>query len=176
MTVLAIGAVVLGLVMAPTTTDLTVSNGAGQTLLASQVNALYTRSGTPAVVKVEYVAPDFGRQTIVAGVPGHHSLTVHGAKAKALLAPVSDVLNISGFTKTGTHSGTVYVGSESASKLVPPSEAALVSGTLQAKVTVLNGYVTNVVETLNVHTPGGSNTQGIRYRITEVDGWKVTAA
>ncbi|HEX3947787.1 MAG TPA: hypothetical protein VHW47_08775 [Acidimicrobiales bacterium] len=177
MTLLAAGAVVLGLVLAPTTTDLTVHNGAGQTLLASQVTALYTRTASNAVVRIQYVAPDFGRETLISGGPAkvaRRSVTYHGQQAQALLGPVTEVLQIGSFTKVGHQS--VYVGTEPAAKLVPVSEASLVSGSLRATVTVTNGYVVKVIEKVNLTTPGGSTKEGIHYNITRVDNWKVPTA
>jgi|GEM_PF-3999064 len=175
MTVLVIGAVILGLYLAPDTSVLTVHNGAGEVVTAGQVTGVVTVPTSTAKIAFTYVAPDFGKQTLVSsgGAGRHPSKTIHGPTAKTLLQPVSELLKIPTFTKVGTGSATRYVGQVPASDLVPASEASLVRGQLLATAQVTNGYVVFVNEKINLTTPVGTTKETLRYQLTKVDGWTV---
>lgn len=176
MTVLAIGAVILGLVLAPNTTTLTVRNGVGEVAEAGQVTALVHQPSRGTVLRITYVAPDYGKETLLAGGPaglGHPSKTYHGKQAKTLLGPVTELVKATSFTKTGTGAATRYHGRIAGATLVTPAEAALVHGYLAVTVKVTNGYVVDVLEKAHLHTPLGATRGVIRYGVTQVDGWTV---
>src|SRR5580704_8784891 len=88
LTVLALGAVALGLVLAPTTADLTARNGAGEVLLAGNVTAIVAQPNSP-LLRAVYVAPDYGHLSTLKGT---RSQTVPADQAKTLLAPINRVL------------------------------------------------------------------------------------
>ncbi len=180
MTVLAIGAVILGLALAPNTSVLTVHNGAGTTLLANQVTVVVSEPSSSERILITYVAPDYAKETLLSGGSagvGHPSRTYHGAQAKTLgdrvLQPVSELQKMTAFVKTGTGSATRYTGRLPASELVPANEAHLVSGHLTAIAQVTNGYVVRVTEKANLTTPAGTTKETIHSLFTKVDGWTV---
>src|SRR5580704_17514850 len=93
LTVLALGAVALGLVLAPTTANLTAHNGAGEILLAGRVTALYSETGrSPG--RFEYVAPDTLNVSLVNGT---QSQTFRGSQVKAFFGPLTTVLSVTNF-------------------------------------------------------------------------------
>lgn len=173
--VLAAGAAVLGYSQAPASGDLAVHNGAGETLAASSLTAVYTSTSSNEVVRIRFRAPDSVTETLVKGGPAGSRLrvaTATGARALAALDPVRRLLDVTGFTAQGPS----YVGVESIGSLVPASEAHLVSGSIRYSATVTAGYVVDVVEHDVVVTPGGTETGGGRYRIVRIGSWKVPAA
>jgi len=169
LTVLALGAVALGLVLAPTTANLTARNGAGEVLLAGNVTAVVAQPNSPPI-RVVYVAPDYGRESTL---KGSRSRTLPAEQAKTLLAPVSRVLQVTDFTQARP---SVYVGTVPLDKLFSPTEAASIHGTFTVTATVSNGYVVKVVEQANLRSGAQRTTSGLTYRITTVGGWRVTPA
>ncbi len=169
LTVLALGAVALGLVLAPTTADLTARNGAGETLLAGNVTAVVTQPGSP-VLRAVYIAPDYGHLSTLKGA---QSKTLHGPQAKGLLSPLTKVLQVTSFTQSRP---SVYVGTVPLDKLLSPAQAAAVQGTFTVTATVSNGYVVKVVEQANLRAGTRRTTSGLTYRITTVNGWRVVPA
>jgi hypothetical protein len=169
LTVLALGAVALGLVLAPTTADLTARNGAGEVQLAGNVTAVIAQPNSP-LLRAVYVAPDFGRLSTLKGA---RSRTLPANEAKTLLAPVGRVLQVTSFTEVRP---SVYVGTVPLDKLFSPAEVASIHGTFTVTATVSNGYVVRVVERPNLRSGAQRTTSTLTYRITTVNGWRVTPA
>lgn len=170
MTVLAIGAVILGVVMSPNGTDLAVHNAAGETLRAGTVSGSYTTS-TLRGESIEFVyrSPD----TVIAHFSGpvkgvnHAPQTTKGATAANVLSPVKELQTVTGFTGHGS----VYLASETIKKLVAPAVRSSVTGTLRAVATVATGYVVRVQEHISATQGGRKINQLLDYRLTRVDGW-----
>lgn len=176
LTVLAAGAVALGLLLAPATPDLTVHNGAGETLLAPSLTAYYSSvSPSRETVRVQYQAPDRMTETLLAAGPGSRPLrsrTITGSQAAKILQPFDQLLKITGFTPAGGR----FVGQQPASTLVPAAEASQVSGIVRYDVQVSGGYVVDVTESYRVTTPAGAQRGVYRYQVTSVGGQPVATA
>lgn len=171
LTVLAVGMAVLGLSEAPPTADLTVHNGAGETLTAPSFTARFTYKSSPEVIKVQFLAPDQVTETLVRGGPTGRppeSRTVKGPSALKVLEPVSELLKIDGFVQHGS----TYVGSQPIADLIPASEAREVSGTIRYAVTVTGGYVVKVAYHETVLTPEGTETDSGTFHVTTIGNAK----
>jgi len=170
--VLAIGALVLGLSEAPATADLTVHNGAGETLGSASVGALYSSSSPVETVRVDLLGPDLLKETLLrggaSGVP-EKTLTIKGSRSQEVLEPFSALLKITGFSPHGS----TYVATESASTLVPPDEASQVTGSIRYTATVSGGYLVDLVEHYTVTTPGGPEAGTYHYQITDLGGQRI---
>jgi hypothetical protein len=170
LTVLAIGAAILGLSQAPSTADLTVHNGTGETLQNPDLTAIF-RSNSPAeTVRVVVRASDRVSETLLEGGPGGAPLrTVSRTGSKAVteaLQPLSALLKISGFAPRGSS----YVATQQASTLVSPAEASEVSGSINYIATVRDGYLVALVERYRVTVPGGTESGTDYFRITDIGG------
>jgi hypothetical protein len=173
LTVLTAGAVALGLLLAPATPDLTVHNGAGETLLAPSLTAYYGLSSPRATFRIVYQAPDQLTETLLAAGPGSRpvrSVTVKGSQAAKGLQPFDQLQRITGFTPVGSR----FVAHQRASTLVAPSEATEVSGTVVYTATVSGGYVVGLTESFRVTTPSGVESGVDHYRIVRIGGQPVT--
>ena len=173
LTVLSAGAVVLGLLLAPATPDLTVHNGAGETILAPSVTAYYSLSSPKTTYRIEYTAPDRLTETLLSGGPGSkpvRSVSIKGSQASRALQPFLQLQRITGFTPIGAR----FVARQSASTLVPASERTEVSGTVAYAAAVTNGYVVGVTESYHVTTPSGLERGTDHYRVTSIGGQPVS--
>jgi hypothetical protein len=170
MTLLAIGAAILGFEWAPNSTDLAVHNAAGETLKAQTVAGTYTTSTlhgesiqflfkAPSTVTAHFTGP-------VKGV-NHKAQTTTGAAAANVLSPVRELGTVSGFTGHGS----VYLASETIKNLVTPTVRSSVSGTLRAVATVATGYVVRVQEHISATQGGRHINQLLDYRLNRVDAW-----
>lgn len=174
LTVLSAGAVALGLLLAPATPDLTVHNGAGETLLTTSLAAYYSLSSPRATFHIVYRAPDRLTETLLAAGAGSRplrSVTVKGSQAAKGLQPFDQLQRITGFTPVGS----AFVARQPASSLVPPSEATQVSGTVVYAATVSGGYVVGLTESFRVTTPSGVESGVDHYRVVRIGGQPVTA-
>lgn len=173
---LAAGGAALGLSQAPPGADLAVHNGAGETVAASRITAYYTPRTAPELIRIDYSSTGQSTETLVrGGPPGRPPEVRHvpAAQAKQLLTPVSQLLDVKGFTRVGS----AYHGSQPVATLLHTArEAAVISGTVRYKATVINGYVVDVTQSASLRTPRGTATEGGHYHITEISGWKVPAA
>ncbi len=170
--VLSIGAVVLGLAMAPPTTDLMVHNGAGETVLAPSLTALYANQSTREYIKVVYTAPDQATESLLKAGPGSPATrTVHvqGTRATKALAPFAQMQKVTGFTAKGSK----FTAQVPASTLYPPRLAPAVKGTVNYVVSLTGGYLVSVLESFNVHTPVGTQTGSYQYLVTAIGGQPV---
>lgn len=165
LTVLALGAAVLALSEAPATSDLTVHNGAGETLATPSLSALYSSSSPVETVRVDLLGPDLLKETLLKGGPVK-TLTIKGSRSQEVLGPFSALLKITGFSARGS----TYVATEPASTLVPPDEASQVTGSIRYTATVSGGYLVDLVEHYTVKTPGGPESGTYHYRITDLGG------
>lgn len=175
LTLLAAGAIVLGLVLAPTTADLTVHNGAGEILLAPSLTAYYRSVNPPETLRIAYTAPDRLEETLLSAGPGSkpvRSRTIKGSRAAAALKPFDQLLTITGFSPVGSH----FVAVAPFATFVPSSEAQLVSGSVTFVTTVRGGYTVGVTERSRVKTPNGTQRGTFVYTVTSVDGQPVTGS
>jgi hypothetical protein len=170
--VLSVGAVVLGLKWSPPTSDLLVHNGAGELTYATHLTALYSNQSTQQHIRVVYTAPDHVTESLLSGGPGSppkRTVHVKGAQAARALGPFVTIQKVTGFTAKGPD----FVASEPASSLyrnLPEALRAKVSGTVTYQVTLNGGYMINMLESFNVHTPVGSQTGSYQYKITTING------
>jgi hypothetical protein len=167
LSLLAAGAVALGVVQSPTTTDLAVHNGAHETLAASQVDGHFTASYLGGdVVSFQYRP---GSTTELARGP-HGAVkakrTVRGANAVTILEPVQALLAIHHFSQHGS----LFESTEPAADLAPAGQRSLVTGTYHTAVRMAGGYVVGV--SLAIHAKEGGQT--IDYHLTRVGGWGTT--
>jgi hypothetical protein len=173
LTVLTAGAVALGLLLAPATSDLTVHNGAGETLLASSVTAYYSLSSPRTTYRIEYTAPDRLTETLLAGGPGSkpvRSVSIKGSQASRALQPFQQLQRITGFNPAGAR----FVAKQSASTLVPANERTEVSGTVAYSAGLTSGYVVSVTESYDVTTPSGAERGTDHYLVTSIGGQPVS--
>lgn len=173
LTVLAAGAVALGLLFAPATPDLVVHNGAGETLLAPSLTAFYSSvRPTKETVRIEYRAPDHLTETLLAAGPGSRpvrSRILTGSSAVKALQPFDQLQQITGFTPVGSG----FVAHRSASTLVPASESLQVSGTVTYDATVSGGSLVGITESYHVTTPIGTEHGVFHYLVTSIGGQPV---
>lgn len=165
------GAAVVGALSAPTGADVTVHNGASQTLAADQVAGNYRASDLQgAVISFAYTAPD--RATEVARnskgvVKGRRSIS--GQKATSLLGPVRQLLSEGHFS---AHGSSLYVSTTPAATLVPSDQRAQVSGDLVTTVRVENGYVVGVLLVISATEGSQRVSERVDYRLTRVGPWR----
>lgn len=171
LSLLAAGALVLGLVQAPTGTDLAVHNGAGETLQASEVSGHYTGSDLGSdVVSFTYVP---GSTRLVERGPhgkveGRRS--VSGANAIGVLEPVQSLLSIGHFTAHGS----TYRSTEPVADLVPANERSEVKGTYQTTVRLAGGYVVDVHLAIRAQEQGQKISETADYHLTRVGSWETS--
>lgn len=172
LSVLAAGAAVLGAFQAPTGADLTVHNGAGQTLAANRVAGHYTTSelGTDVIWFV-YLAPGKANE-VARDAQGTVKArrTVTGSEAVGVLQPIRQLLSITNFTQHGQ----VYVSTRSVATLVPSSQRSLVSGSYRTTVEVANGFVVDVSLAISATEAGQHLSEHLDYRLTRIGSWEVT--
>jgi hypothetical protein len=173
LTILTAGAVVLGLAQAPRTANLTVHNGAGETVNAPSLTAVYSSSSPAETVRVVLRAPDRVTESLLEGGPAGapvRTITEAGSGAvRRALAPLGGLLAVTGFTARGS----AFVATRSASTLVAPDEASQVSGSIQYTATVSGGYLVGLTERYHVTVPGGTESGTDRYQITRIGGQRV---
>lgn len=169
LSLLSAGAVALGVWQAPTSADLAVHNGAGETLSASRVKGHYTSTSLQGIViSFAYVAPDKATEVAkdrTGKVRGRRS--VNGVSALSVLQPVRQLLGITNFVQKGGD----FVSTEPASSLVPLAQRAQVSGTYRTTVTLAGQYVVRVMLDLSAVDQGQRISQSVRYDLTRVGGW-----
>ena len=174
--VLSIGAVATGLVLAPSTPDLVVHNGLGETSLAPSFTYYVRSSAAPAeTVRVSFTAPDRLTESLFRGrVTGRPVRTVSakGTYARqAALKPFNELQNVEGFSASGPN----FVATRSASSLVSPNEASQVSGSVHYTATVNSGYLVRLVAQYHYSTPGGTETGTDRLLVTTIGGQPVAS-
>lgn len=172
--ILTAGAAVLGAFEAPTGNDLTVHNGAGETLQANRVEGSYTDStlgGT--VVSFVFRAPDHVSEVAVSStgkVEGKRRIS--GPQASSVLGPVKKLLSITKFSANGSY----FDNTQPASVLVAPSQRSGVTGTYRTRVVVQGGYVVSIDLRIDATVDSNGQRQHIsetvRYRLSRVDSWK----
>lgn len=173
LTVLAGGAVALGLLLAPATPDLAVHNGAGETLLAPSVTAYYSSTAPQATVRIVYTAPDHLTESLLARGPGSRpvrSITIKGPRAVKALQPFQQLQTITGFTAKGAR----FVAVQQAATLVPANEAGQISGTVAYSAALDGGYLVDVLDRFRVTTPNGTQRGVDHYRVTSIGGQPVS--
>ena len=170
LTVGAIGAAVLGLVLAPKTADLTVHNGAGETVLAPSVTALFSSDSPAERVRVVFTSPDRVTE-ILLGPNGKavKSVSAQGNEALRALQPFQQIQKVTGWKASGSR----FVASTPASSLVPAAEAPEVRGTITYSAAVSNGYLVDVLERYQVATPAGTEKGTDRYQVLRIAGQPV---
>jgi hypothetical protein len=174
LTVLAAGAVVLGLSEAPATADLLVHNGAVATVGASSLTAVYQDGTTGRYVRVEYRSPDQTTEYLLKDGPNSAPVQtqhVPASEAKSVLNPFSQLELVTGFKAQGPD----FVAVSSATPFLPPAERQAVKGTIRFVASVATGFLVHVVEsyhlTIRTTTPTGTRTSPR----TGTDDFKVTA-
>lgn len=169
LSLLAAGALVLGLVQAPTGTDLVVHNGAGETLQASAVTGHYTESDLGSdVISFTYVP---GSTHLVERGPHGKVLgqrSVAGANAIGILEPVQALLGIDHFTAHGS----TYRSTEPVADLVPANERREVKGTYRTTVRLAGGFVVGVHLAIRADEQGQKISQTADYHLTRVGSWE----
>ncbi len=171
LSLLMAGAVALGVAQSPTSTDLAVHNGAGETLAASEVVGHYTASSLGSDVVSFVYTP--GAVTEVARSPKgtvKAKRSVTGKNAIAILQPVQQLLTIHHFSQHGS----TYRSSEPLADLVPARDRAAVSGTYRTAVQLSGGYVVNVRFAINAVERGQKVSETVDYRLTRVGSWGAT--
>lgn len=175
LSVLAVGALVLGLVEAPAAADLAVHNATGETLSASSfsadISALAGPAGAPAAARflgrIDYTAPDTVRVSHIAGrTTGPAAITLTGPRARNYLGPLTALRRFSDFRRVGA----TFTASLPVARFVPPLEARLVHGTYRVAITVGGNRVTAVTEQVLLITPSGTTRQTVRYVFLEIGG------
>ncbi len=168
LSLLAVGAVALGVAEAPTGTTLAVHNGAGETLGASRVTGHYTASylGTD-VVSFRYVP---GSASLVARTTGgkvQGRRSVSGSNAIGILEPVKALLTVTQFTQHGS----LYQSTEPIADIVPARQRATVSGHYRTAVRMAGGYVVSVKLVINAVQAGRQVGETVDYHLTRVGSW-----
>jgi hypothetical protein len=169
---LSVGAVILGLSMAPSTPDLLVHNGAGELTYASSLTAVYSNKANSEYISVHYVNPDQVTEALLQGGPhGTPSRAQHvqGTRAARALTPFTKMQTVTGFTASGAN----YVATEPASSLYTTGRGKAVTGTVKYLVTLQDGFLVNVVQTFNAQTPVGPFKGTYQYQVTHVNGQPV---
>ncbi len=168
LTVLAVGAAVLGLVQAPPTPDLTVHNGAGEIGYASSLTYLESVStNSREVIRVTFQAPDRITETVLLDGRRVRSTTVASPSARTrALAPFTFVGRLSRFSARDSS----FVATRPVKSLFPASERSRVSGTVTYSARVSGGYLVAVVVHYRYTAPGGSSTGSERVRVTSING------
>jgi hypothetical protein len=168
MSLLAAGGAVLGVLQAPTPDDLTVHNGAGETLAAPNVDGRYSATNLGRdVIAFRYVAPD--RVTEVAlGPTGAVKARRTVVGPPAVLSPLRQVLAESHFRTLG---GT-YVSLLPVATIVPASQRALVTGTYRTSVDIASGYVVEVDIAITATEAGQHISERADFRLTRVGTWR----
>lgn len=177
LTILAAGAVVLGLLQAPPTADLTVHNALGETTQASSLVYYVTATTAPGeVARIAYrSSPATATETLFTG--GAHGRavrrkTVTGPLARRdALQSLTKIESVTGFSPVGP----AFVATQSASTLVSPAERHEVSGSLGYTATVRGGYLVGLVARFHIVTPDGTQTGTDRLRVTNVGGQPVSS-
>ena len=170
MSLLAAGGAVLGILQAPTPDDLTVHNGAGETLAASNVEGRYSATNLGRdVIAFRYAAPD--RVTEVALGPSgavKARRTLVGPTAVGVLSPLRQVLAESHFRTLGR----TYVSLLPVAAIVPASQRALVTGTYRTTVDIASGYVVEVDIAITATEAGQHISERADFRLTRVGSWR----
>jgi hypothetical protein len=170
LSLLAAGAAILGVFQAPTSTDLAVHNGAGETLEASPVVGFYTTTNLVGeYVTFVFTLPDRAveeAKTKNGTVKGKR--TVEGATATGVLQPVRALLSLHRFK---AHDGEYRIV-EPVADLVPAYERSAVSGVYTAVVHMAGGYVVEVDYSINAEEAGQHVSQSLRFLLTQVGSWK----
>lgn len=177
-TLLVAGAIALGLVLAPSTPDLVVHNGAGEVQLAGSAHIVSTSiATTKASETIRILSRDKVVVTLVRQTTNGTTRTTQtgGPEAvQSLLKPFRTLQAISGYRQVG-HSN-VFVARAPLSVLLSPAQATSVdpSSTVTATAQVVNGYVVYLREVLNINTRGaGTFREGGDYHVLEINGWAV---
>jgi hypothetical protein len=172
MGLLAVGAVVLGLAMAPSTPDLLVHNGAGELLYAPSLTALYSNKTSGEYIRIVWKSPDHATESLLKGGPGSPAVrTVHvkGARASETIVPLTKMQTVTGFEAKGSD----FAAQQPASSLFTAQRAPQVKGTVKYLVTLHGQFLVNVVESFNITTPVGTQTGAYQFRVTTIGGQPV---
>jgi len=167
LTVLAFGAIALGLGQAPPTADLAVHNGAGEIVNLSSFTALYTSEPQGELIRAELSSSGVAKESLLSSKGTViRSVSVSGAKAKEIFQPFSQILNVNGFAPRGG----AFVSVERASSLVPPRQAHDVSGLVRYRAIVRSGYLVDLTETFRVTTLAGTDNGTYKYDVVSING------
>lgn len=172
LSLLAAGALVLGVLESPTiTANVAVHEGAGATLAATRVAGAYTASYLPDdIVSFVFSAPD--KATEVARSPKgvvKKRRSVRGADATAILQPVRVLSRFDNFVQQPD--GT-YVSTEAITRLVPARERKEISGTYRTTVRLAGGYVVGVGLHIDAVEEGQRLSETVDYKLTAVGSWR----
>lgn len=172
LTLLVVAAAILGVVQAPTGTDLSVHNAVNQTLTAERVTGNFTQSGTPGTVHFTFVAPDHVTAYLAEPNKGASQAprSSTGPSAKNVLEPVMTLGTLSGFRGNGAK----FVISKPIAALETGKPDPSLTGSFRAIATVATGYVVRVREDIAVAKGGRQFSEQIDYKIQRVDGWTRT--
>lgn len=167
LTVLAVGAIALGLKEAPPTADLAVHNGAGEIMNLTSFTAVYTSEPQRETIRAELSPSGVARESLLAPNGSViRSVTAKGARAREIFQPFSQILDVDGFVPRGTG----FVAVELASSLVPRREAHDVSGIVRYKAVLRGGYLVDLTETFHVTTLAGTDHGTYKYSVVSVNG------
>lgn len=167
--VLSAGAVVLGLELAPATADLVVHNGAGELLAAPSLTAIYSSKTSHIYYKIVFESPDRATESLLADGPNSppsRSVHVTGTGALMAVSPFSAMETVTGFEAVGPR----FVAERSAKSLSPAALRSRVSGTIRYSVSVVTGYLVDVVESFHIVFPAGAESGTDDYRVTRIAG------
>ncbi len=169
LTLFAAGGAVLGAFQAPTSTALTVHNGAGETLQAGHIVGHFTNSQYAGIViAFDFHAPDHLSEKVV-GRSGkvEQQRTVNGRQATAALNPLRRLLAIGTFTQQGSY----FEKTLPASVLVRPTTRKKVFGTYRTQVQLEGGYVVGVDIEIKAREGAQHLVETLDYQLSRVDGW-----
>lgn len=171
MSLLAAGALTLGILQSPTGATTFVHNDALATLsapsVAGQVSEGSRSGGTQVTALFTYTAAARrGTETARSGSVGPRTRTFTGARAVQLVSPITEILTLSGFSGRGA----TFVLTATVASIVPARERPLVRGTFSEVVTASGGYVVAVVETYHVIELGHRVDARIDYRLRRIGG------
>ncbi len=171
LTLLAAGAVVLGLFQAPKTPNLVVHNGAGEAILAKQLTIVFTTPATTQREAIDYQAPQTAVVRIYNGSTVLRRTVVRSPQVPVqIFQPFRELQTVNNFQAAPANR---FVGTFPAADLVPPNERAFVTGTVHATATVTNGYVVRLRLVATLTTPAGTSSGEQTYCVSRIDGSRV---
>jgi hypothetical protein len=170
LSLLAVGAALLGVAQAPTGADVAVHNAAVNTLSVNQVVGHVTATGLGKyTVDFTFVAPD--QATEVEKAPGGAVKAggkVSGDTAAALLNPIRDALDTTGFSGKGPKYVTTTVQS------LADGANGTVAVTARTTVLLDSGYVVGVAVRRSATVRGRHVVTTVAYTYTRVGSWEAS--
>jgi hypothetical protein len=133
---------------------------------------VYSNKVNGETIRVTFTAPDRATESLLKGGPGSPAVkTVHvkGTRAIQSLDPFAKMQTVNGFKAKGS----AFTATEPASTLYTAQRAPAVKGSVVYLVTLQGGYLVNVHESFDVHTPIGTQTGAFQYRVTSIGGQPV---